>query len=58
MGVGRLSGLCGEVFWSVCGGCLDSLGRLSGGCGRLSEACGEAVWRVLGGCLEGMGRQS
>ncbi len=41
--VEMLSGLCGEAVWRVWEGCLDDLGRLSGGEGKLSRGCGEVI---------------
>ncbi len=40
-----------EAIWRGWGGCLVSVGRLSG-------LCGEALWSVCGGTLEGVGRLS
>ncbi len=61
-GMVRLFAGSGKV-WRVLVECLESVGRLPGGCGedvwnawgvclegvsRLSGGCGEAVWRVWG----------
>ncbi len=53
LGLGCLSGGCGEAAWRVWGGCLVDVGRLSEGVGtlsvgvgRLSEEYGEAVWEA------------
>ncbi len=41
--VGRLSGQCGETVWSVLGGCLNGVGRLSECVARLTVWCGETL---------------
>ncbi len=41
--MGRVSVGFGKAIWWVSGGCLEGVGRISGGFGRLSGGCGKAV---------------
>ncbi len=65
MFVGWASVRCGKYVWSVSEGCLEGMERLTVRCGgclegvrRLSGGCRKAVWRVSEGCLVGVERMS
>ncbi len=67
------AGVCGDVVCRLKQGCVEDVGKLSGGHeeavwrvwgsyledkGRLSGRCGEAVWRVKPCCLQCAGKLS
>ncbi len=50
-GVGKTPGECGDAVWIVLEGCLQYVGRLSGGRSEAVRSC-QVVGRLSGSCVE------